>query len=50
MAKKWVRQHKVKLKTQNTRRSITFDQDIEFIEDETYTKQIVADLSRLPVE
>jgi len=25
---------------------IDFDQDIEFIEDETYTSQIVADLSK----
>ena len=40
---------KVKLKHKHTA-EYNFDQDIEFIEDETYTKQIVADLSRLPVE
>ena len=42
-------QTKVKLKHKHTA-EYNFDQDIEFIEDETYTKQIVADLSRLPIE
>ena len=41
---------KVKTQTTNNTAEYNFDQDIEFIEDETYTKQIVADLSRLPVE
>ena len=49
MAKNGCEQQKLNSKHKHTA-EYNFDQDIEFIEDETYTKQIVADLSRLPVE